>query len=186
VQTNFDPSVGFVTRRDYRRFNQFVGWGPRPNTRLVRRVQMNGGRRSSPTSTATCSNGTSGSLDEPAVAVADQVAVEASHSHERLDAPSPSRRASRCRWAGFHLPARRRLGQTANRRILALNGRFETGEFYSGTRRQTVAGLTIRARPGYIISLNGEWNSVDLTEGAFTSTSSASSPTRSSHPSWRS
>ncbi len=60
-------------------------------------------------------------------------------------------------------------GQTANRRMLALNGRFETGGFYSGTRRQTVAGLTVRARPGYIISFNGEWNAVDLAEGQFTS-----------------
>jgi hypothetical protein len=53
--------------------------------------------------------------------------------------------------------------------MLALNGRFETGEFYSGTREQTVAGLTIRARPGYIVSFNGEWNTVDLAEGRFTS-----------------
>jgi hypothetical protein len=53
--------------------------------------------------------------------------------------------------------------------VLALNGRFETGAFYSGHRDQTVLGLTVRARPGYIISLNGEWNQVDLAEGSFTS-----------------
>ena len=47
-------------------------------------------------------------------------------------------------------------GQTANRRVLALNGRFETGGFYSGHRDQTILGLTVRARPGYIVSLNGE------------------------------
>jgi hypothetical protein len=60
-------------------------------------------------------------------------------------------------------------GQTANRRVLALNGRFETGGFYSGHRNQTILGLTVRARPGYIFSLNGEWNDVDLAEGSFTS-----------------
>ena len=27
----------------------------------------------------------------------------------------------------------------------------------------------MRARPGYIISLNGEWNQIDLEEGSFTS-----------------
>jgi hypothetical protein len=47
-------------------------------------------------------------------------------------------------------------GQTANRRVVALNGRFETGSFYSGHRDQTVLGLTVRARPGYIFSLNGD------------------------------
>jgi hypothetical protein len=60
-------------------------------------------------------------------------------------------------------------GQTANRRLLALQGRFETGGFNSGHRNQTVLGLTVRARPGYIISLNGEWNQVDLKEGSFAS-----------------
>jgi hypothetical protein len=48
-----------------------------------------------------------------------------------------------------------------------LNGRFETGGFFSGTRRQTVLGLTLRAAPGYIFSVNGEWNEVDLAEGRF-------------------
>ena len=33
-------------------------------------------------------------------------------------------------------------GQSAHRRTLALNGWFETGGFYSGTRVQTIAGLT--------------------------------------------
>jgi hypothetical protein len=31
-------------------------------------------------------------------------------------------------------------GQTANRRLLALQGRFETGGFYSGHGNQTVLG----------------------------------------------
>jgi hypothetical protein len=36
-------------------------------------------------------------------------------------------------------------------------------------RDQTIFGLTVRARPGYIISLNGEWNQIDLAEGSFAS-----------------
>ena len=101
----------------------------------------------------------------------DQFAVDASHSlRAARRARFPSARASRSRWAAS-TPTRgsRVSGQTANRRTLALNGRFETGGFYSGTRRQTIAGLTIRARPGYIFSFNGEWNDVDLAEGQFTS-----------------
>jgi hypothetical protein len=100
----------------------------------------------------------------------DQVAVEASHSHERLDAPFPIAPGITLPMGGVYTYRRFAVaGQTANRRMLALNGRFETGEFYSGTREQTVAGLTIRARPGYIVSFNGEWNTVDLAEGRFTS-----------------
>ena len=44
------------------------------------------------------------------------------------------------RWqASTTSPAFALHGQTANRRMLALNGRFETGGFYSGTRQQTIA-----------------------------------------------
>jgi hypothetical protein len=71
-------------------------------------------------------------------------------------------------------------------RVLAFNGRFETGGFYSGHRDQTILGLTVRAQPGYIISLNGEWNQIDLAEGSFASNVFRVSPTRSSHLSWRS
>ena len=59
---------------------------------------------------------------------------------------------------GHHAAARRRIqlhalptcnGQTANRRVLAVNARFETGGFYSGTRhRDASSNLTVRAPPG--------------------------------------
>jgi hypothetical protein len=32
-----------------------------------------------------------------------------------------------------------------------------------------VSGVTLRAAPGYIVSVNGEWNQVDLREGRFSS-----------------
>jgi len=171
VQRNFDPSVGFVTRRDYRRFNQFVGWGPRPNTRLVRRVQVNGGLEIFTDLHNNLLERNIGlTLMNLQLQSQDQVAVEASHNHERLDAPFPIAPGITLPMGGVYTFRRIAVaGQTANRRVLALNGRYETGEFYSGTRRQTIAGLTIRARPGYIFSLNGEWNDVDLAEGAFKS-----------------
>jgi len=171
VQTNFDPSVGFVTRRDYRRFNQFFGWGPRPNTRVVRRVQVNGGLEIFTDLHSNLLERNLGlTLMNLQLQSQDQVALEVSHSYERLDAPFPIAPGITLPMGGEYTFRRVAVaGQTANRRVLALNGRFETGEFYSGTRRQTIAGLTIRARPGYIFSLNGEWNDVDLAEGQFTS-----------------
>src|SRR5678815_762414 len=40
VQRNFDPSVGFVLRRDYRRYRSQVYYGPRPaNHRYIRRTE---------------------------------------------------------------------------------------------------------------------------------------------------
>jgi hypothetical protein len=57
--------------------------------------------------------------------------------------------------------------QTANRRMLALNGRIERGGFYSGTRDERVAQLSVRLRPGLIFYLTGEWNDIKLAEGQF-------------------
>ena len=58
-------------------------------------------------------------------------------------------------------------GRTANRRLISVQTNFETGRFYSGTRRQLSGGVTARVAPGYMLSINAEWNRVDLNEGAF-------------------
>ncbi len=98
----------------------------------------------------------------------DEFGVEVIPTYVRLDAPFPIR-------PGITLPVGSEYdytrlavrGRTANRRMLAVEGRYETGGFYSGSRRQTVMALTLRARPGYILYLNGEWNQIDLVEGRF-------------------
>ena len=41
----------------------------------------------------------------------------------------------------------------------------KSGDFYSGTRTERSANLTLRARPGLIVYINGEWNSIKLAEG---------------------
>jgi hypothetical protein len=172
VQGNFDPQVGFVTRRNYRRYNQFVGFGPRPrNSRVVRRVQMSGGLELfTDLHSNLIERNVNLTLANIQFQSQDQFALEASRNYERLDAPFAISQAITLPLGAQYSFSRFAVtGQTANRRTLALNGRFETGGFYSGSRRQTVAGLTVRARPGYIFSFNGEWNDVDLAEGRFSS-----------------
>ncbi len=91
-------------------------------------------------------------------------------TRERLDLPFGISRSLPLPVGVEYECARWRLrGDTANRRILALNWRFEDGAFYSGTRRQTVLNFTVRIAPGYIVYLNSEWNDVTLREGRFTS-----------------
>ena len=176
-RSNFDPAVGFVTRRDYRRYNQFVGFGPRPRehrVRPARSVRRRPGRphrppqrparaQRQPDAARTCS-----SSRRTSFAVGRHRTPTSGSTR-----PSPSAAASRCRWAPSTTTPASRSGQTANRRMLALNGRYETGGFYSGTRRQTIAGLTVRARPGYIFSFNGEWNTSNWPRAASRRTCSA-------------
>ena len=172
VQRNFDPAVGFVTRRDFRRYTPSLTFGPRPRGhRFIRRFQFG--------STLDVLTDLNNQLLERAVNLTlfdlqlhtqDAFGVELVPTHERLDAPFEiSRGVVLPMGAEYDYTRLQFRGQTANRRIVALNGRFETGSFYSGTRHQTVVQVTLRARPGYIVYMNGEWNEVRLAEGRFTS-----------------
>ena len=172
VQANFNPAVGFVARRNYRRYNQFASFGPRPrNSRVVRQYRYTGNLTLiTNLRNELVERNIHGTFLNVQFQSQDTFSVELDRNFILLEAPFPIS-------PGITLPAGNSYnftrfavtGQTANRRMLALTGRFETGGFFSGTRHQTVLGLILRARPGYIFSLNGEWNQVDLAEGRFAS-----------------
>jgi hypothetical protein len=171
VQENFDPAVGFLARRNFRRLNPSVGFSPRPaNHAFIRRFLFNADvemhtdlRNQLLTRNA---NLTAFQVDFHA---GDIFAFDVNPIYERLDEPfeiSPDITlpiGNEYEFTRFRLRA-----QTANRRVLALNGSYEVGHFYSGTRDAKVVNLTLRARPGLIVYLTGEWNRIELAEGAFT------------------
>ena len=172
VQEYFDPAVGFVTRRNYRRYQPSLTFGPRPQGhRYVRRFTLGPSLDVQTDLDNALLVRTIGlTLLDTQFHSQDSIGFGTTTTHERLDAPF---RISN----GITLPLGAEYdysrywvrGQTANRRVLALNARYERGSFYSGTRTQTIAGLTLRARPGYIVYMNGEWNDVRLPEGRFSS-----------------
>jgi hypothetical protein len=170
VQEQFNPAVGFVNRRGYRSYLPSIAFGPRPSGhRYIRRFEFGSeveiitdpqNRLLERTVDLTLLNVQFHSQDNFAVAV-EPTRVVLDEPFEISD--------------GIILPVNAAYdftrfslrGQTANRRLLAVNTYFETGGFYSGSRRQTNAGLTVRLAPGYILSFNGEFNQVKLAEGAF-------------------
>ena len=170
VQQNFTPAVGFVTRRNYRRYQPAVTFAPRPQNAQVVRRYVTGLNLDTQTTLGNdlLTRTFNATLLEVQLQSQDNVGIGGQQTHERLDAPFTVTR-------GIVLPAGseydyarfRVYGQTANKRVLALNGRYETGGYYSGHRDQTVLQFTVRARPGYIFYINGEWNDVRLPEGDF-------------------
>jgi hypothetical protein len=69
----------------------------------------------------------------------DSFGIEVDPTYVRLDRPfaiSPG--ITMPQGAEYHFTRFAVRGQTANRRLLAMNARFETGGFYSGHRNQTV------------------------------------------------
>ena len=177
VQPNFDPAVGFVTRRSgtnspraYRRYNPEVSYNYRPtdhpwirslsfgadleiqtdleNQLLTRIVEFK----------AFQINGHSG----------DNFTATITRNHERLENDFEIH-------DGVVLPIGNEYGftryqlsaQTASQRIIALQPEVEFGNFFSGTRLDYSLNLTLRARTGVIVYTVAEWNRIDLPEGRF-------------------
>ena len=174
VQANFEPATGFVTRPAYRRYVPTLTFGPRPGGRRVRRY----------TFTGTVDVQTS--LDNRLLArnitlvpfgvelqTQDQFGLQVLPRYERLDGPftlniRPDRQIVLPIGSAFTTTRVQVHAQTANRRVIAFNGRFETGGFYSGTRQELAMNWILRARPGLIVYLTGEFNRIDLPEARFT------------------
>jgi len=171
VQQNFDPAVGFLRRRNFRRYAPWLQFAPRPrNHPYIRQIRFSG---SLDVMTDRENQLLNRDLEFTPFGLnlqsGDNFSISATHRRERLDTPfNISRGITLPVGAVYDFVRFRIFASTANRRVLAVNGRYEVGEFYSGTRAQRNLNLTVRARPGLIVYLTGEWNSVKLPEGDFT------------------
>ena len=170
IQPNFDPAIGFVTRHGYRKYSPSLTFGPRPRGhRYIRRMEFGTDVQVfTDLQNQLLERSVSLTLLQMQFHTQDFFGIELTPTRERLDAPFAISRA-------ITLPAGNQYGytrfsirgQTANHRTLAVGARIETGGFYSGTRRQTVFAVTLRAAPGYVVYMNSEWNQVHLREGSF-------------------
>lgn len=172
VQPNFAPAIGFVTRTNYRRYLTHAFFGPRPRDhRIVRRYRMGPVYEvQTGLDNRTLMRGMILTLLETQFQSQDTIGAEIITRHRRLDAPfAISSNITLPLEAQYDYTRYRIRAQTANRRRIAFGGKYEWGGFYSGTRGQAVADVTLRMRPGYIVYLHTELNDVHLAEGHFTS-----------------
>jgi hypothetical protein len=171
VDKTFDPAIGFVTRKGYRRYQPSVEYGPRPRgNRLVRRYAF---KSALDVQTDLDNDLLSRTVELKVFDVQfqsqDSFSATVSNNRERLDEPfTPSRGIVLPLGAEYDTNTLTLQGSTANRRVLAVNTTLETGGFYSGTKRSATVNLTVRARPGVIVYASTELNRVELKEGHFT------------------
>jgi uncharacterized protein DUF5916 len=171
VQENFDPAVGFLRRQGYRRYAPTLQFAPRPQSNPYIRQFRFGATVDAMTDRQNdlLNRQVDLTLLNVSMHSQDQFSINAISRRERLDAPFMiSRGITLPMGAEYDYTRFRIFARTAERRVLAVNGRYETGDFYSGTRTQRQVNLTVRARPGLIVYLGGEWNAVTLPEGHFT------------------
>jgi hypothetical protein len=170
VDDDFVPAMGFVTRTGYRRYQPGAEYGPRPRGhRYVRRYAFGiEGDLQTDQRNQLLSRGVDLKFADVQFHSGDSFGATVSHTTEHLDEPFAINRSITlplgAEYGFTRLVVR---GQTANRRVLAFNGTFETGGFYSGTRQTVTGNLTLRARPGVIVYTTAEWNAIDLPEGSF-------------------
>jgi hypothetical protein len=101
----------------------------------------------------------------------DNFNVNVINYRERLDTPfAITRDITLPAGAVYDFTRLRFFMSTAQRRVVALNHRFETGGFYSGTRTELQFNLSLRLRPGLFLFLNPQWNDIKLPEGRFKTT----------------
>jgi hypothetical protein len=165
VQENFAPSIGFVTRAGYRRYTPNVQFSPRPtNHPYIRQYTLNA---TIDVQTDILNNLLKREVSTRLFGISlhsqEAFSFDATHTSERLDRPFRiAQRFTLPVGANFDFTRYQVNFQTANRRVLALNGLYAWGDFFSGSRQETTLNLTFRAQPGYILYFTGEWNRIEI------------------------
>ena len=151
VQPNYDPAVGFTPRQEFRRYNPYITWNPRPKTRhrFIRRL----GFGIDPEVITDLENRKQ-SLDlevQPFRLEAhsgDNVEVSISPSYERLDEPFEIATGITLPPGSYDFMRYSIEANTANRRVVALRPRVEWGTFFNGDRTEYLARPGRPAAPG--------------------------------------
>ena len=165
------PSLGFVTRNNFRRLEPRIGWSPRPSISWIRNLDFS-------TQFRTQWQLGTGVVEEQELQLkvlgvnfesGDGFDIDITRAREFLDGdfeisdgiviPGNADYA----WWEYRLFAR-----TAGRRKVSLFGNFTQGQFWNGNQLQYGGRVTLRPNPGVSLSTNIQVNDVTLDQGSFT------------------
>jgi len=168
---SYDPSLGFVTRNDYRRLENRLGWSPRtPGISWLRGLDFSGQVRFQ-------DQMSTGILEEREIRFrplglnfesGDNIEFTVTNTSEYLDfqfEPSDGIIVEPGRYRNWEYRVNAR---TSGRRRVSLFGGLTRGGFWDGDRQRVNARITFRPRPGINISTNFERNDVSMPTGDFT------------------
>ena len=171
---DYDPSLGFVTRNNFRRLEPRIGWSPRtPGISWLRRLDFSSQVRIQ-------DQMSTGILEEREIRFqplglnfesGDNVDITVTNTNEYLPfqfEPSDGIfvEPGRYRTWEYRLNAR-----TSGRRRVSLFGGITRGGFWDGDLQRVDARVTFRPRPGVSVSTNFERNDVSMPTGDFTTAS---------------
>ena len=168
---DYSPSMGFVTRNNFRRVEPRIGWSPRPERiSWIRSFDFSAQFRN------LTQLGT-GTLEEREWQLrllgvdfesGDGIEIEATRVYEFLDDGFEVSDGIDILPGGYTNWEFQLQGRTTGRRRISLFGQVSRGGFWDGDRTRTNARITFRPNPGISISTNFEHNDVTLPRGDFT------------------
>jgi hypothetical protein len=167
---DYDPSVGFVNRNDFRRIEPRIGWSPRPESiPWIRRLNWDVQFR------YLTELGT-GILEERELSLGvlginfesgDFFNVQINRTYEFLDNPFEIVEGIDIEAGGYPTQSYQVRAGTTGRRRVSFFGFLNLGEFWNGDRTGVTGRVSFRPMPGIILSTNVEHNDVRLPQGDF-------------------
>jgi hypothetical protein len=170
VQPNHAPALGFVRRRGFRSYGPFINFAPRPEAHPIIRQFRFGAAMSVFTDMDNTTQTREWDLySEVSTHAGDGGGFGLTPTYELLDddfeiSPGVTLPAG----TDYDFARLRVYANSANRRVVALNGSYSWGGFFSGDRTELSLGAALRPRPGIRVNAQVERNRVELAQGSFT------------------
>jgi hypothetical protein len=169
-QKNFDPTLGFVGNRDYRKLAPTAIFSPRPrNSRWIRRFTFQAaGQFWVDSQNKWFERSYRLTLLGVDFQSGDRLSIQALPRYDRLRRDFRITRGITLPEGNDYQYTRYSFGfNTADRRTVSGNANVTVGTFFSGHRRDLSAGLNLRPFSGVLATLDASFSRVELAEGNF-------------------
>ena len=170
LQPNYDPAIGFVERRGYKRIAPTAeySWRPRSNPWLRSlgwEVELD---FISDSENRLLTRELSFTPLEINFEDGSRVAFDVTPTYERLEEDFEIYDDIVLPEGGVYEFTEYQIqASSADHRMIAIGGNFATGDFFSGHRTEYSAEISFRPRRGIALMLEAEHNTLDLAEGSF-------------------
>ncbi len=165
----FDPAVGFNPRNGFKRVQPTVNYRPRPESwEIVRQMEF-GVEFEYMTDmwNRLLKRQTKVTLFELNFESADRLSGEVVNLKEFLDHDFEIVEGNTITVGNYVTNSYKISGETSERRMVAAELSFSSGEFWTGKKQTAEGELSVKPFPGFTIQADFEHNSVMLSEGGF-------------------
>lgn len=174
LQANYDPAVGFLQRRGFRRFNPEIGYTTRfrdhPWLRWIQ-YELDWDWYADDednrllTETYQIKPLTIGFSD------GSEFGYEMHPTYERLERDFEIHEGVTLPAGGIYRFTRHEIrASMADRYPVAVGGEVNVGRFFSGRNREHELNVRVRPRPGVALRFEAQYNTLELAEGSFNTT----------------